>query len=62
MKSDLLRLPALGRSKPLIEKAIYIAGPSDKDKETFKANDFEIINGISGFTADLFDGFIQKLK
>ncbi len=62
MKSDLLRLPALGREKPLIEKAIFIAGPSDKDKETFKANDFKIINGLSGFTEDLFSDFIQKLK
>lgn len=62
MKSDLLRLPALGRDKPLIEKAIYIAGPLDKDKESFKANDFKIINGLSGFTEDLFTGFIQKIK
>ena len=62
MKSDLLRLPALGRSKPLLEKAIYIAAPGDKDKETFKANDFKIINGIAGFNEDLFNEFIQKLK
>ena len=62
MKSDLLRLPALGRSKALLEKAIYIAGPSDKDKETFKANDFKIINGLAGFEGDLFNDFIQKLR
>lgn len=62
MKSDLLRLPVLGRTKPLIEKAIYIAAPPDKDKTTFKTNDSEIINGLKGFTADLFNDFIQKLK
>lgn len=61
MKSDLLRLPALGRSKPLVEKAVYIAPPADKDKETFKANDFEMINGLAGFTGDLVNGFLQKL-
>jgi hypothetical protein len=62
MKSDLLRLPALGRAKPLIEKAIYLAGPADKDKETFKANDFRIFNCFAGFSEGLFCDFIQKLK
>lgn len=62
MKSDLLRLPALGRDKALVAKAIYIADPSDKDKETFRANDFIIINGLSGFQEDLFSDFLQKLK
>ncbi|MEP7107932.1 MAG: TIR domain-containing protein [Ferruginibacter sp.] len=59
MKSDLLRLPALGRTKPLSEKAIYIAGPADKDKETFKAIGFEMINGLNGFTSDLFKNFFK---
>ena len=62
MKSDLLRLPALGRSKPLIEKAVYVSGPADKDKETFKANDYILLNGLAGFDADLFKAFLQKLK
>ncbi len=62
MKRDLLRLPALGRNKLLIDKIIYIAGTPDKDKETFKANDFAIINGLPGFNSDLFNGLIQKLR
>ena len=62
MKSDLLRLPALGRDKPLIEKAIFIADPTDKDKESLKAVDFKIINGSAGFSEELLYGFIQKLK
>ncbi|MBE7170256.1 MAG: TIR domain-containing protein [Williamsia sp.] len=62
MKSDLLRLPALGRTKPLMSKAIYLAGPSDKDKETFRANDFIAINGLAGFDPGLFKAFIQKIK
>jgi hypothetical protein len=61
MKSDLLRLSVLNRTKPLLHKAIYIAGPSDKDKDTFKAIDFEIINGLTGYTDGLFEHFIQKL-
>lgn len=61
MKSDLLRLPVLGRTKPLIEKAVYIAEPSHPDKATFKTNDSCIINGLTGFTTDLFNDFFQKL-
>ena len=62
MKSDLLRIPALGREKPLIDKIIYIAGKEDEDKKSFKANDITVINGLGGFNAGLFNGFIQKLK
>ena len=62
MKSDLLRLPALGRTKPLVEKAIYLSAPADRDKESFRANDFRIINGLSGFSTEAFTGFFQKLQ
>ncbi len=62
IKSDLLRLPALSRTSPLKEKIIYLAGPPDKDKETFKANDFVIINGMAGFTPELLNNFFQKLN
>ena len=62
MKSDLMRLPAMGRTSPLGEKAIYIEGPPDKDKETFRANDIEIINGLNGFNNGLFDSFLQNLN
>ena len=62
MKSDLMRLPAMGRTKPLTAKVIYIDGPADKDKETFRANDIQIINGLNGFNTGLFDSFIQNLN
>ena len=62
MKSDLMRLPAMGRPKPLIGKAIYIDSPADKDKETFRANDIQIINGLNGFNTRLFDPLIQNLN
>jgi hypothetical protein len=62
MKSDLMRLPAMGRANPLVAKAIYITGPADNQKESFKSNDIEIINGLTGFNPDMFGHFIQKLK
>jgi len=62
MKSDLMRLPAMGRTNPLLEKTFYIAGPADPDKEKFKSNDVGIINGISGFKPELFKQFIKNLK
>jgi hypothetical protein len=62
MKSDLMRMPAMGRTTPLLEKTIYIAGTADPDKEKFKSNDVSIINGLSGFKPDLFSLFIKNLK
>jgi len=62
MKSDLMRLPAMGRTKPLVAKAVYIDGPADNDKQTFRANDIELINGLNGFNPSLFDSFIQHLN
>ncbi len=62
MKSDLMRLPAMGRTKPLEEKVIYLAGPANPDKEKFKSNDIEIINGLEGFKPELFDLFIKNMK
>ncbi len=62
MKSDLLRLPAFGRTKPLLGKTIYIAGPSDPDKEKFRSNDAEVVRGGDGFKAEQLQAFIQRLK
>ena len=33
-----------------------------KDKEKFKSNDIEIINGLNGFKPGLFDQFINSIK
>jgi len=62
MKSDLMRLPAMDRAKPLVAKAVYIDGPPDKDKQGFRANDIQLINGLNGFSPSLFDSFIQHLN
>jgi hypothetical protein len=62
MKSDLMRMPALGREKPVAEKIIYIAGPADADKEKFKSNDIDVANGLEGFKPELFSQFINNLK
>lgn len=62
MKSDLLRLPAFGRTKPLLSKTIYIAAPSDADKEKFRSNDAEVIRATNGFQTDQLKGFIEKIK
>jgi hypothetical protein len=62
IKSDLMRMPAMGRANPLIDKVIYIDAPADNSKETFKSNDIEIINGMHGFKPNMFDQFLQNLK
>lgn len=62
MKSDLLRLPAMGRSKPLLDKIIYIDNQPESGKENFRANDMLILDGRNGFTASLFDSFINNIN
>ena len=59
---DLLKLPALGRDKPLLSKIAYVAGPSTPQKERFRSNELTVINGITGFNPHLLNDFIEKLK
>ncbi len=59
---DLLKLPALGRDKPLLSKIAYVASPSTPQKERFRSNELTVINGLTGFNPQLLDDFIGKLK
>ncbi|HYV91305.1 MAG TPA: hypothetical protein VE978_05965 [Chitinophagales bacterium] len=62
MTRDLLRLPALGRAKPLLSKIAYLANPSTPQKERFRSNELTVINGLTGFNPQLLNDFMGKLK
>ena len=62
MTRDLLRLPALGRTKPLLAKVAYLAGPPTPQKERFRSNELTVVNGINGFNTQLLNDFIEKLR
>jgi len=62
MTRDLLRLPALGRTKPLISKIAYLANPSTPQKERFRSNELTVVNGLTGFSPQLLNDFMGKLK
>ena len=62
MTRDLLRIPALGRSKPLLASIAYLAGPASPQKERFRSHELTIINGLAGFNPDLFNDLKSKLK
>lgn len=62
MTRDMLRIPALGRSKPLLAGIAYLAGPSSPQKERFRSHELTVVNGLAGFNPDLFNDFKAKLK
>lgn len=61
-KSDLLGINALGRTKPLLAKAVYLAKPELPEKESFKILGGLQLKGYGDFNADLLNDFLQKLK
>lgn len=62
MTRDLLRLPALERTKPLLAKLAYLAGPPTPQKERFRSNELTVVNGINGFNTQILNDFIEKLR
>lgn len=61
MTRDLLRLPALNRTKPLLAKVAYLGAPATPQKERFRSNELTVIPGINGFDIQLLNDFIEKL-
>lgn len=59
---DLIKLPGLGRSQPLLAKALYLAGPPNDQKERLRARDVLVIKGYEGFKAEMLEPFLSRLK
>jgi hypothetical protein len=59
---DFMKIAGYGRKKPMLAKGVFLANPSSRDKERFRAHDMIIMNGTSGFSENLLEEFIAKLK
>ena len=59
---DLIKLPGLGRSQPLLAKALYLGAPQNDLKEKLRARDVLLIKGYQGFNAEILESFLSHLK
>ncbi|HAA23289.1 MAG TPA: hypothetical protein DCP28_32670 [Cytophagales bacterium] len=49
---ELLKAKGYGRTKPILSKAIYLAGPETPSKKRFRSHDSIVINGMNGVIED----------
>ncbi|MDF1698847.1 MAG: effector-associated domain EAD1-containing protein [Saprospiraceae bacterium] len=59
---DLRKIAGYGRSTPLKHKAIYVAGPTNKQKERLRFHDTLLIDGLNGFDPEQLTQFVNKIK
>ncbi|MBM4259338.1 MAG: DUF4062 domain-containing protein [Deltaproteobacteria bacterium] len=59
---DLLKLQGLGRSQPLLAKALYLAAPSNPQKERLRSREVVVIKGYDGFKAEVLEPFLSRLQ
>jgi hypothetical protein len=59
---DLTKIAGYGRTRPLIVKAVFIAPPVTWQKEHFRLHEWQIINGMEGFSPALLEPFTGILK
>ncbi|MFL5728865.1 MAG: hypothetical protein ACJ75J_05185 [Cytophagaceae bacterium] len=59
---DLMKAPGLGRTKPMIAKAIFTESEETLGRVAFKLNDAIIMSSLTGFSADKIQPFITKIE
>ncbi len=59
---ELLKLPGLGRAKPVRAKAFYIGGETAPYKERFRSNEALVIKNYGGFSPQSLSPFLAQLK
>jgi TIR domain len=59
---DLIKLPGLGRTQPLLAKALYLGAPPNNQKERLRTRDVLLIKGYQGFKAEMLESFLSRLK
>jgi Domain of unknown function (DUF4062) len=61
-RQELLKLPGLGRSKPILAKAFYISGEKTQQKERFRSNEALVIKHYGGFLPDSLAPFLARIQ
>ncbi len=61
-KQEFIKLPGLGRSKPVAAKAFYISGEQNKDKDRFDSAEALVIRNYNGFAPESLAEFIKQIR
>ena len=58
---ELIKLPGLGRMKPVLAKAFYISGDQTPQKERFRSNEAIVIKRYGGFLSESLVSFLAAI-
>ena len=58
---ELRKAPGYGRHKPLLAKAIYVAGPKTERKVRFRTREAMVIKQFDGFSLESLNAFMKEI-
>jgi len=61
-KSDLIKLPGYGRTKPMLARGFYISAPQSDVRDRFRIHDGVVIRNYGDFTPASLDPFLEQIK
>ena len=61
-KQEFLKLPGLGRSKPVVAKAFYITGEKNPQKQRFDSPGAIVIKNYHGFSPAVLAPFLEQIR
>ncbi|MGH9847433.1 MAG: hypothetical protein ACREEM_52740, partial [Blastocatellia bacterium] len=61
-KQEFLKLPGLGRSKPVVAKAFYISGEENPNKQRFVSSEAIVIKNYNGFSPESLTRFLDQIR
>lgn len=59
---ELLKAPGLGRTKPFLAKAVYLAGPESAHKQDFDTADAMVLRNGDRFSGNTLEPFVERVK
>ena len=61
-RQELIKLPGLGRAKPILAKAFYISGDMTPQKERFRSYEALVIKHFGDFMPELLAPFLTQIQ
>ncbi|MGH8533541.1 MAG: hypothetical protein ACREV1_12640, partial [Gammaproteobacteria bacterium] len=61
-RQELIKLPGLGRPKPILAKAFYIGGEKTPQKERFRSHEARVIKHFGDFMPELLAPFLTDIQ
>ncbi len=61
-KQEFLKLPGLGRSKPVVAKAFYISGEENPHKQRFASSEAIVIKNYDVFSPESLTPFLEQIR